>query len=376
MNKYFFHIIFIFLSISPSLNAQEKSINHIPVKIPDTEIHNLRIEGNYGFIWRHRTIMDYFIESHNYAGNIEYLKRTTGKKSYEQIHRLPYWGLGLSYNNLRNNILGNAAALYGFLEIPVIEKPKYLFSYQISSGLGLLTKKFHPVENYFNLAIGSNINIYIGINFRNCYYITKKLALTGGFRLAHYSNGGTKKPNLGINIISLQAGIQYRFGEIAELNFKEKSITLPRKKTNLNTWYSIGFRSVEEASPTHYIYSSISGNYAIYVSGKRKIGAGLDLIFDESLRRSLIKAGYEEIKTIYYFRPGIFLSHDFIVGNLDMYINAGAYIYSKWKNDGSIYSRFGLRYHFKNQLFANISVKTHFAKAQVIEWGVGYTFMR
>jgi hypothetical protein len=38
------------------------------------------------------------------------------------------------------------------------------------------------------------------------------------------------------------------------------------------------------------------------------------------------------------------------------------------------YNRFGLRYRINSNWFAQLTLKTHFAKADFGEWGFGYAF--
>jgi hypothetical protein len=61
---------------------------------------------------------------------------------------------------------------------------------------------------------------------------------------------------------------------------------------------------------------------------------------------------------------------------LSFLFQAGVYPYTRYKDDGIIYSRLGLRYLFGKHILANITLKTHFAKADNIEFGLGYTFGR
>ena len=55
-------------------------------------------------------------------------------------------------------------------------------------------------------------------------------------------------------------------------------------------------------------------------------------------------------------------------------MQTGVYFFTKAKDDGLIYSRVGLRAKVYKNLTASLTLKTHFFKADVIEWGVGYCF--
>jgi hypothetical protein len=54
----------------------------------------------------------------------------------------------------------------------------------------------------------------------------------------------------------------------------------------------------------------------------------------------------------------------------------GYYIHDKFDADDELYHRLGMRYTFDNGLLLNFVLKTHWAKADYIEFGVGYNFKR
>jgi hypothetical protein len=72
-------------------------------------------------------------------------------------------------------------------------------------------------------------------------------------------------------------------------------------------------------------------------------------------------------------RPGIAFGYDLWLGKLTFLFQAGVYPYTYYKGDGRIYSRIGWRYRLPYGITANLTLKTHFAKADNIEFGIGYT---
>ena len=63
-----------------------------------------------------------------------------------------------------------------------------------------------------------------------------------------------------------------------------------------------------------------------------------------------------------------------MIDRLAVVMVLGTYAYSKAKEDGPIYDRIGLRYYCKNNLIVNFSLKTHFANADFLDFGIGYQF--
>ena len=52
----------------------------------------------------------------------------------------------------------------------------------------------------------------------------------------------------------------------------------------------------------------------------------------------------------------------------------GVYIKDKYQPEDYFYHRVGMRYYFKNGLNAQVVLKSHWARADYVEWGLGYTF--
>ena len=66
--------------------------------------------------------------------------------------------------------------------------------------------------------------------------------------------------------------------------------------------------------------------------------------------------------------------YQFNMHRLMVPIEFGFYAYSKNKSVGFMYHRIGLRYQVSKHLLFNLTLKTHFAVAEYIEWGLGWKF--
>ncbi|MBW6482993.1 MAG: hypothetical protein K0B10_08015, partial [Vicingaceae bacterium] len=68
----------------------------------------------------------------------------------------------------------------------------------------------------------------------------------------------------------------------------------------------------------------------------------------------------------------VFYSLD--VGNVSYMVQMGGYLLSAYKGDGLVYHRITSRYYINEQFFVNLGLKSHWAVADFIEFGVGYKF--
>jgi hypothetical protein len=59
---------------------------------------------------------------------------------------------------------------------------------------------------------------------------------------------------------------------------------------------------------------------------------------------------------------------------LTLVAGMGVYLKDRYDSDNEIYHRVGMRYQCDNGLLLNVVLKSHWAKADYAEWGIGYTF--
>jgi hypothetical protein len=109
---------------------------------------------------------------------------------------------------------------------------------------------------------------------------------------------------------------------------------------------------------------------------KSSWGYGLDAFYN----RSLLAVMNRNADTSYaFFRPlqvGAVVGFNLHFNRFELKMQQGVYLLDKWKGDGRFYHRVGLRYRFGESWFAQLTLKTHFAKADFGELGIGYCWSR
>ena len=72
-----------------------------------------------------------------------------------------------------------------------------------------------------------------------------------------------------------------------------------------------------------------------------------------------------------YKRVGVFVGHELFVNRFSVETQVGYYVYSPFDYLGPFYQRIGLKYYFSDKIFGSMALKTHGAKAEGLEFGVG-----
>jgi hypothetical protein len=330
---------------------------------------------NYGIIYAHHEDFKYFIDDYVSGFELNYGFQSKGKKIWQRVYNYPETGLGYSYVNFGNpEVLGTAHAFFTYINLPLIEGRKSLFTAKFAVGVSYLNKPFDLYRNKYNIAIGSNINAYLNINFDYRLYVYRQFRLLFGLGLRHFSNGGTTKPNKGINIFLPSAGISYN---LQKRKFVRPQLPIPEfiKNHELSILYTVGYTSSQPASPTKYFVSDISINLERQFSYKGRVGIGVDLFYDASIPEydnitdSIINYSFAG-KT----SAGIHVSYDFVYGKTSFTVQFGGYFYKGNSFEEYVYHRFGIKYRFAAHWVANLTLKTFWAKAKYPEFGIGYLF--
>ena len=328
---------------------------------------------HYGLVIPFYDAIKYLV--HDNARGFELLVSfpTYGKDYWERLYKYPRAGAGYSCWDLGNKeVFGTAHALFGFFNAPVLKlNDKMKVNYQISFGASYITKPFDIDKNYLNRAIGSHGNVYfrIGIDFRYQIFPRAELTCESGF--SHFSSGKFKSPNYGLNALTGSLGMNYLFGEVKKEKMQPEIPSLIDRVQH-SIVYSAGIKVYDNLYGYRYFISSLSYNLDWAWRHKRKLGIGADLFYDASIAEALAIDGVNNHNEANFVRFGIHGSYGILYRKLIMRIQLGHYLYSKYTDLSLVYSRLALQYFLTDHLMLNVSLKSHMAKADFIEWGVGY----
>ncbi len=337
------------------------------------------------------------------SASLQYGIETDGRKLWQQIYGYPTWGFGFyGVNFFDSDELGTPSAIYAFINAPLIKRFKrWSINYEVGFGLTYDWKPFDQETNPYQYAIGSSNTVFIDAGLNADIMIGDHFNLTGGFTFTHFSNGATRVPNMGINLIAPRVGLKYLFKPRPEFIVNE----IPKYKNN---WEYVLLVAASSKQLAFEVYddtdtSYVAETYGIFtfstgvnrqISHKVKFGAGFDIGLDGSYN-SYIK--YENRETTERLNAGngdklaigAYGTFELVLNKLSVVVQPGWYIYrEEWKipdsppsddiaiphrKPGGSYQRLGLKYHFYKDLFAGINVRAYdFSIADYIEWNIGY----
>jgi len=323
--------------------------------------------AQYGFLIGHHTEMNrlstrYFPAYTIYAGY-----KTCGNRPWQRKFHYPELGVGLYYSPLLfNNQMGKAFASYAYFLQNFGKKPYNNFAFRFGFGLGYITSKFEAQTNNQNIAIGSNVNIFVFFEFKKYFRVAKNVDINIGLGMAHFSNTGVKMPNLGINLASAQLGLSYLIGE-QDVNSDPVSFN-KTDRWSQSVILSFGRRQNRIEMPTSTI---INPRYeaAYALSFKSSLIGSADLFFE-----LYDNYQYEFQQGSNQYEGGIAVGYLLNMTQFQVSLQWGVYVYNTNPDYSWYYHRLGFKWFATDHLLFNLSLRSEWATARNVELGLGWRF--
>ncbi len=333
-------------------------------------------KAHVGYIISHRSNMAHLIKKHVCGAEIDYTFKTDGTKPWQQIHNYPELGLCMIHLNLGNpQQLGNFEALYPYANLRVNGFDKRVaFNLRIGIGLAYITKSFDRLENHKNNAIGSHLNGFVNLRFGSVIKLGKAWRLETGVGLSHASNGAIKTPNLGLNIATINAGIGYVFGNKNYQIRRNDSLPPVQQRWIPSLIVVWGIKELETPGGAKYSAFGLQLNVHRVLGYKTKLGLGAELAYNSATKQLWANDMIYTSKMRDIVQAGGKIAYEYTIHRVSLPIEFGVYFYKKQPVNGLFFHRIGMRYKLTNHLIANVTLLTHWAKADYFEWGLGYQF--
>ena len=325
----------------------------------------------HGFVLPHHTEMFGLIDERVNSFDLTWSIQSNGSKAWHSLYDYPVIGLGVFYSGLSNDVVfGKSYAAYAFMDRVYRQQKERQITFRSAVGVAYLTKPFDLEQNNLNFIIGSHGNAFIQFGFFVQKKHSARFTLTNGLSITHASNGSLKKPNLGINILSYKMMLSFRTNTEAAPR-KELEFTPFSKHFEYDLFASIAQKQAEINEEYFYI-PVLSVDIRRRYLPKNSYGIGFDLFRDFS-RDSYLSSqlGITNPEPNDYLYAGTHLSYNFILNNFSVIAQWGFFVYRRAEFYQTVYHRLALNYRFTKYTSVHVGLKTYYAKADFIEWGIG-----
>lgn len=326
------------------------------------------------------------------------------QRPWQQYLDDPTVGLGMSYYNLGNDVMGEGIAMYPYILINVVRTRHFQVSVKLAAGLTAVNGHYQATVNEVipNRTFGSCINAYLSGGLNLDVPITRNLKINGELGFNHISNGRFSEPNKGANI--LYGGL----GLVATLHPYEDAETQPMVfpdlpyKWSLNITGAAGAQNADLADDHKFFISTFHIGGVYTATNWYGVGLGMDVFFNDAVSNDTERGlfckshNYSNADKI---RVGLSLNNEFRFGDVTAMVDWGVYVinpsrhyyefdHSRYGHSSRLplfykthgpgsqeachYIRFGLKYRIWDNMYLQALAKTHRHIAEYIEFGVGY----
>jgi len=334
------------------------------------------VDVNYfkGNIPLHNPDILHLIKGHPEGIILGWSHRTNGKKEWQQRYNYPDYGASFMYQDLKNDVLGNTLGFYGHFNFYFLKRRLML---RVGQGIVVASNPYDKNSNPKNIAFGSKLlgSPYLMLNYKKPNLLGP-IGLQTGLVFFHASNGNFKAPNTSVNTISLNIGFNYDL-DTKEVVYEEPTENFAVSKTfKYNFVLRSGLSQMDVVGSEQFPFYTLSAYVDKRINFFSSFQLGLDTFFSYALKEEIKykSVAYPDESTdsnADFKRVGGFLGYELFVNNWSLVTQVGYYLYYPYDFEGRIYNRIGLKYYFNEKWFGAFSVKSHLAKAETLEFGIG-----
>lgn len=329
----------------------------------------------YGSILEHNPDISHLITDHPSGFILSYSRKTFGLKAWESRYNYPDWGFSFIHQDMKNYHLGENYSVYAHFNFYFLKRN---LMFRIGQGIAYTTKPYDKMNNYTNNAYGSDLlsTTFLMLNYKK-ENMFKGFGLQAGISLIHYSNANVKAPNTSTNTFAFNIGANY------VLDNQEQPDYIPStegKKFTEKIKYNVAFRTgVNESDVINtgqYPFYIVSGYADKRLNRKSAIQMGTDVFFSKFLKEliyyySVAFPEYDVKGDEDWKRIGVFVGHELFINKMSLVTQLGYYVYYPYDFEGRVYNRVGLKRYFGDKVFGVVTLKSHGAKAEAVEFGIG-----
>ncbi|HET8884807.1 MAG TPA: acyloxyacyl hydrolase [Salinimicrobium sp.] len=331
----------------------------------------------YGYILEHSPEISHLITGHPEGIILSWNRETYGFNEWESRFNYPDFGVSFAYQDMKNRYLGEHYGIYAHMNFYFLKRH---LMFRMGTGISYNTNPYDPNENYFNNAYGSHLlnSTYFMLNFKK-EKIIGPLGIQFGIDFIHYSNADLKVPNTSTNTISANFGLNYQMDSENEPEYHPiAERTKYSEPLHVNFVLRSGVNNMDVIGTPAYPFFTASIYADKRISHISTFQLGTEIFLSKALEEFIHydavafpqagTKGDEDAK-----RVGGFLGHQLTFNQFSVITHLGYYLYYPFERYVErVYNRVGLQYDFYNRFFASVSLRSHAANAEALEFSIGF----
>ena len=265
---------------------------------------------------------------------------------------------------------GDSYGLLGGLTFPLFNVSKLDVAF--TPGFGIL----YAGQSWFsnkNPVVGSKLNFGLKAGLKASLPISNEITLGANLDVLHYSNGGTRVPNNGLNVVSAGLSIAAALNNAVETptpTFETENY----KKHSLDLGINLGRRGVYQSKDGLY-RTGLYGGYNYRVASYLALGAGVDAVYYHTVYdpNRVLETYQSNASSFKRWRVGAAIGPDLWMGNFAFMVKYGYYLYYDSLKPIKTYWTAGAKYKLNNWLALQSKIYIHQTEADYVGFGLMFT---
>lgn len=339
--------------------------------------YSVDVNYYYGSMLPHSEKIKHLITQHPEGVFVSAQKKTFGEKEWESRLGYPDYGVTFHYQNNKNEIVGDMYGLFGHYNFYFLNRN---MQFRIGQGIAYNTNPYDKEKNYRNFAYGSRLMpaTFFMLNFQK-ENIWECFGIRAGAFLIHHSNGTIKTPNTSLNTIGANVGLHYTFDSKTERTYIPRAVndSVVREPLRYNFAFRTGVHESHIIGSGQYPFYFFSAYVDKRISRSSAFQLGIDLFASMMIKHEIemMAISFPEkgiSANTDYKKVGVFAGYELFVNRLSFEGQLGMYIHDEYKAHTLLYQHLGLKYYVHKNLFLGMGLKTHFSKAEAMDFSVGF----
>ena len=334
------------------------------------------LNAYYGGLFKMRAHDPLLQFSHLKATEIIASYDFSGRKYWHQLYNYPALEFKLGYYDYGiPDVFGRSIASTGGLNFSLLQNRKNELRFSMGTGLVYSDKIYDKELNRGNRAISTHLSFGIIADLIYERNINNFWAINADLAFRHISNGRVKIPNNGLNAPMIGIGLKYT-PDVTQKSIYTDTSFVSHRKTRFHLLFSRGWKNVMGYDPTLNHVNLLSVYMSHRLSLINSILVGMDGWYDTSTYHEWWLKNDERPSDSINLdnrKAAVTAGHIFYMGKFEFIFQFAHYIYLPHKFYSNVYQRYGIHYAFINNAFANVSLKAYRGKADLIEFGLGFS---
>lgn len=292
-------------------------------------------------------------------------------KSLDLVFNYKNMGDIVMVSDPRPRRFGDSYALIAALNFSLFKtKSTELF---VTPGLGM----GYLGETWFtnqNVLVGSHLNFSSRIALKLATRIGPSTKLAAGLDILHFSNGGTRVPNNGMNISSVSFGLVQSLKSSLDRDTASWRKPMDYKKHSIDIGINIGRRGVYRSKDGLYKTGLYAG-YNYRLNTVLGFGAGVDAVYYHTIYDPLrnVETFQSKASSFDRWRIGLAVGPDLWMGRLGLMVKYGYYLHYNSLMENKTYWTPGLKYNVLDWAAVQAKIYIHQTEADFVGFGFIFT---